>query len=102
MSKRKPLEIPDFKSDVPDYLLQNATPIERYVAEQMNINHQQNKWLLGNAVTTHDRLNEAEDYIDTDKKTKLGLGVFIFGTAIMLGKKFGENIEYLWNYIRSK
>ena len=58
MNERDPdggLLRPQFHSEVPDFLLKNCTPAERWQCEQQSIASQQNEWLITQALSADQR-----------------------------------------------
>jgi len=54
------LQKPSFKSNLPDYLLQDASPKERYILENLNVISQTHTWLVDETVKQSGKLESIE------------------------------------------
>ena len=50
-------EVPDFQSDIPEHLLTNASPQDKYIMENLSILGQKSNWLTETQKTQFERLD---------------------------------------------
>lgn len=55
-SEYDPLEKPEFKPNVPDFLLQDATPQDKYIIERLDLLAQHAEWSTQAHLRTHEEL----------------------------------------------
>lgn len=101
MSEKPKLEIPEFKSNIPKFLLEGQDKLAVYIATEINIANQRQEWIIRHITSQHDRLNSAETYIELDKKTKMGIGALILASAITWGKVGWDWVLDIWDKIKS-
>lgn len=97
MLEKPKLEIPNFKHNIPSFLLTGKDELSIYIATEINVSSQRQEWIMQHLSLQHSRINEAESYIEIDKKSKMAIGVIIFGSAVTLGKVGWERIVDVWN-----
>jgi hypothetical protein len=54
------LQKPSFQSNLPDYLLQDTSPKERYILEHLSIISQNNVWLVDETIKQSEKLESIE------------------------------------------
>lgn len=102
-----PLEAPgEFKSQIPDHLLGNATPTEKHLMEEASISRQQNAWLVKACLSldrqtrlTNGRLRKAEQDIRSlkdDRKTIVRGWRFVAAVVAGIGGLIGFGLT-VWD-----
>lgn len=68
------LQKPSFKSNLPDYLLQDASPRDRYVLENLSIIGQTHEWLVDETIKQSKQLGAVDEKVSfTNGKVKQAL-----------------------------
>ncbi len=60
---------PEFKSQVPEHLLKNASPQEKWITEQLSIQHQQNEWMIDRLTDGDRRFERVEKDLAETRET---------------------------------
>lgn len=58
------LQVPNFKSEIPEHLLGSLSPKEKWQYEQISIQGKQNAWLIERSVKADRRQNDTEKKVE--------------------------------------